>query len=122
MLALDDFGTGFSSLGYLKDLPIDTIKIDQKFIADLERDPISRLIVESVVRLGPRVGHDGRGGRCGECRSTERCRRTGVRLLPGLPLRPSDVGPGGGARRPLFCVTIGWPVQADAVRIRSGCR
>ena len=51
MLALDDFGTGFSSLGYLKDLPIDIIKIDQKFIADLERDPISRLIVESVVRL-----------------------------------------------------------------------
>ncbi len=51
MLALDDFGTGFSSLGYLKELPIDTIKIDQKFIADLERDPISRLIVESVVRL-----------------------------------------------------------------------
>jgi EAL domain-containing protein (putative c-di-GMP-specific phosphodiesterase class I) len=51
LLALDDFCTGFSSLGYLKDLPIDIIKIDQKFIADLERDPISRLIVESVVRL-----------------------------------------------------------------------
>jgi EAL domain-containing protein (putative c-di-GMP-specific phosphodiesterase class I) len=50
-LALDDFGTGYSSLSYLKRFPVDTVKIDQNFIADLERDPASRLIVSAVVQL-----------------------------------------------------------------------
>ena len=54
-LALDDFGTGFSSLSYLKDLPIDVIKIDQSFISDLEHGPVSRLVVEAVVSLAHRL-------------------------------------------------------------------
>jgi diguanylate cyclase (GGDEF)-like protein len=50
-LALDDFGTGYSALSYLKDFPVDVVKIDRAFIADLGRDPASRLIVGAVVQL-----------------------------------------------------------------------
>jgi EAL domain-containing protein (putative c-di-GMP-specific phosphodiesterase class I) len=50
-LALDDFGTGYSSLGYLDNLPIDTIKIDKKFIANLTADPGSQVIVTAIIQL-----------------------------------------------------------------------
>jgi diguanylate cyclase (GGDEF)-like protein len=50
-LALDDFGTGYSSLSYLNALPIDTIKIDQTFIAKLMEDPGSESIVNAIIQL-----------------------------------------------------------------------
>jgi diguanylate cyclase (GGDEF)-like protein len=50
-VALDDFGTGYSSLRYLKEFPIDTIKIDQTFIADLTKDRSSYAIVAKTIEL-----------------------------------------------------------------------
>ncbi len=55
-LALDDFGTGYSSLGYLNTLPIDTIKIDQTFIAKLTVDPGSHAIVTAIIGLAHSIG------------------------------------------------------------------
>ncbi|HLY82010.1 MAG TPA: GGDEF domain-containing protein [Acidimicrobiales bacterium] len=55
-LALDDFGTGYSSLNYLKRFPIDIVKIDQAFVADLERDHASHAIVFAVIELAHMLG------------------------------------------------------------------
>ena len=55
-LAMDDFGTGYSSLRQLHDLPFDTIKIDQSFIAHVENDDESRKIVASVIALTKALG------------------------------------------------------------------
>ncbi len=56
LLALDDFGTGYSSLSYLKRFPVDIVKIDQGFVADLGRDQASHAIVSAVVVLAHALG------------------------------------------------------------------
>lgn len=55
-VALDDFGTGMTSLGYLRDLPLDYVKIDKSFIRKLDHDSASRLIVQFVVELSKEIG------------------------------------------------------------------
>jgi len=57
-IALDDFGTGFSSLSYLKTLPVDAIKIDKSFIDDLPTGDRSAALVEAVLTLGERLDND----------------------------------------------------------------
>jgi hypothetical protein len=62
-IAVDDFGTGFSSLRYLRDFPIDVVKIDKSFIDDITRDARQVALVEGNVRiadtLGPQVIAEG---------------------------------------------------------------
>lgn len=50
-LTLDDFGKGYSSLAYLKDLPVITIKIDKEFIEDIAVDPERRRFVQSIIHM-----------------------------------------------------------------------
>ncbi|NLG05549.1 MAG: GGDEF domain-containing protein, partial [Clostridia bacterium] len=55
-VSLDDFGTGFSSLSYLRDLPIDTLKIDKSFIDTVINDKTTNIITESVVSMVKKLG------------------------------------------------------------------
>jgi len=50
--SLDDFGTGVSSFGYLKELPVDYLKIDGSFIKDIATDDVGRAMVQSVNQVG----------------------------------------------------------------------
>ena len=54
--SLDDFGSGLSSFGYLKNLPMDYLKIDGMFVKDMESDPVSAEMVRCMAELGRVVG------------------------------------------------------------------
>jgi diguanylate cyclase len=55
-VAIDDFGTGYSSLSYLKRFPVDTIKIDRSFVAEMETSSTSAALVKAVVDLAHNLG------------------------------------------------------------------
>ena len=54
--SMDDFGTGFSSLSYLRRLPIDTLKIDKTFIDSVVTDNPTRTIAETIIDMGKKLG------------------------------------------------------------------
>ena len=56
LFALDDFGAGLSSYSYLKNLPVDYIKIDGKFVSEIHNDPLNQSIVESINQVGHTMG------------------------------------------------------------------
>jgi EAL domain-containing protein (putative c-di-GMP-specific phosphodiesterase class I) len=55
-LALDDFGTGYSALGYLTRFPIDVLKIDRMFVADINTDPQAAALVEGILAMTRNLG------------------------------------------------------------------
>ncbi len=57
-VSLDDFGTGFSSLSYLKGLPINTLKIDKSFIDTIVLDSASKIIVDTIVSMAKKLGYE----------------------------------------------------------------
>lgn len=57
-ISLDDFGTGFSSLSYLKGLPIDTLKIDKSFVDTIETDAATKVITESIISMVKQLGYE----------------------------------------------------------------
>ena len=56
--SMDDFGTAYSSLAYLKQLPLDQLKIDQSFIRDLSDNPSNAALVQAIILMGRTFGLD----------------------------------------------------------------
>jgi EAL domain-containing protein (putative c-di-GMP-specific phosphodiesterase class I) len=54
--SIDDYGTGYSSMTYLKLLPLDELKIDRSFVHDMAFDHANRALVRSTVELGRNLG------------------------------------------------------------------
>jgi EAL domain-containing protein (putative c-di-GMP-specific phosphodiesterase class I) len=55
-IAVDDFGTGWSSLAYLVGMPVDVLKMDQHFLANVEHDPARRAMCRVVLQMGASLG------------------------------------------------------------------
>ena len=56
-LAIDDFGTGWSSLSYLRDFPIDALKVDKSFVQEITGDAKPAAIVSAVISMGKSLKH-----------------------------------------------------------------
>jgi EAL domain-containing protein (putative c-di-GMP-specific phosphodiesterase class I) len=55
-MSIDDYGTGFSSLAYLRDLPVDELKLDRTFVSAMRTDERSRIVVASTVQMARALG------------------------------------------------------------------
>src|SRR6185369_7216375 len=55
-VALDDFGTGYSSLSYLRSFPVDTVKIDGSFIAQMQEDEKTAAVIEAIINVARVLG------------------------------------------------------------------
>ena len=55
-IAIDDFGTGYSSLAYLRQFPVDILKIDRSFITPITDSAESRALLHTLVQLGKQLG------------------------------------------------------------------
>ena len=87
-LLVDDFGTGFSSLAYLKRLPVSAIKIDRSFVMEMGRDASDRAIVRSTIDLAHHLGMEVVAEGVDSVRALDELRALGCQLAQGFLISP----------------------------------
>jgi len=104
-VAIDDYGTGYSSLGYLRRLPLHELKIDKSFVMGMTKDPSDGVIVRSTIDLAHNMGLVVVAEGVEDEPTLERLRALGCDMVQGFflsrPLVAADVLPWmrGGVRR-----------------------
>jgi diguanylate cyclase (GGDEF)-like protein len=106
-IAIDDYGTGFSSLRYLRDLPVDELKLDRSFVSAIGSDERSRMIVASTVQMATALGLRTVAEGVEDAATAAELIAMGVTALQGYylsrPMQPADVAPW----------LESWPMLAD---------
>lgn len=82
-VALDDFGSGLSSFGYLKNLPVDVIKIDGQFVKEIVKNPIDREMVRAIHRVGESMNIETVAEFVEDQATVEELKRIGVNYAQG---------------------------------------
>ena len=94
-LTLDDFGTGYSSMSYLKQFPIDIIKIDRSFIEDATQDRKSAAIVKSIIELAENLDMDVVAEGVSEAEQIPFLKKVGCTVVQGFyyckPTKPEEI-------------------------------
>ena len=89
--ALDDFGSGFSSFAYLKDLPVDCVKIDGHFIKNLAKNPVDQAMVKAMNDIAHALGKQTVAEFVEDEASLKLLRQYGVDFAQGYHLGRPDV-------------------------------
>jgi diguanylate cyclase (GGDEF)-like protein len=84
--ALDDFGSGLSSFAYIKYLPVDYLKIDGSFVADLEQDPTANAMISAINEMGHVLGMKTVAEHVENADTLEKMREIGVDYVQGYEL------------------------------------
>ncbi|MDT8299507.1 MAG: GGDEF domain-containing phosphodiesterase, partial [Spirochaetaceae bacterium] len=93
-IAIDDFGTGFSSVNYLRKLPVDVVKIDRSFITDIIENQQDRSIVKAMIAMTSELGMENVVEGVETQEQLELLIKFGIRRFQGFyfskPLNPAD--------------------------------
>jgi diguanylate cyclase (GGDEF)-like protein len=94
-IAVDDFGTGYSSLAYLRQFPVDSLKIDRTFIAGLALSSEARTLTHTLIQLGAALGLETLAEGVEHHSQVRELRHEGCNLAQGYlfarPLHPNDL-------------------------------
>jgi diguanylate cyclase (GGDEF)-like protein/PAS domain S-box-containing protein len=94
-IAIDDFGTGYSCLSYLKQLPVDRLKIDQSFVRDVASDARSAGIVRTIIAMAGYIGLETIAEGVSDAAQADFLRREGCPEIQGFfvsqPVPPDEV-------------------------------